>query len=216
VLTVPSNPVTTPWSVRQLLNSGGQPVSSQDEALSAADIDRDGDTDLLLGTIWLARNGSSWTERPLTSPTGSPDRNKLADINQDGRLDAVVGYEAISSNGKLVWYEQPGTATNLWTERVIAQVVGPMSLDVVDMDGDGDLDVVVGEHNLSDPGSARLIVFENTNGVGGAWTPHLVYTGDEHHDGAQTADFDGDGDLDIISIGWQNPRVTLYSNQSSP
>jgi hypothetical protein len=33
----------------------------------------------------------------------SPDRNRLADISRDGRLDAAVGYEAISTNGKLAW-----------------------------------------------------------------------------------------------------------------
>jgi hypothetical protein len=214
VLTVPSNPASTQWSLRKLNNSSGQPVASQDEGLSAGDIDRDGDIDILTGTKWLQRNGSSWTERTLFNTTSFPDRNELADINKDGRLDAVVGYEAISTNGKLAWYEQPTTATNLWTERLIAQVVGPMSLDVADMDRDGDQDVIVGEHNLDNPDSARLLVFENTNGVGGTWTQRVVYTGDEHHDGAQTADFDRDGDLDIVSIGWENPRMAIYHNKS--
>jgi hypothetical protein len=42
----------------------------------------------------------------------------------------------------------------------------------------------------------------------------VVYTGDEHHDGAQVADIDGDGDLDIISIGWSHDRVLLYENKA--
>jgi len=75
-------------------------------------------------------------------------------------------------------------AKNEWTTHVISDaVVGPMSLDVADMDGDGDWDVIVGEHNLSTPANARLLIFENTDGVGGSWTPHTVYSGDEHHDG---------------------------------
>ena len=91
-------------------------------------------------------------------------------------------------------------------------VVGPMSLDVADFDGDGDLDVVVGEHNLADPASARLLLFLNDDGRGGRWTTKVLATGDEHHDGALAVDIDGDGDIDVVSIGWGHPRVTWYEN----
>jgi hypothetical protein len=90
-----------------------------------------------------------------------------------------------------------------------------MSLDLADMDRDGDIDVVVGEHNPNDPASAKLIIFENTDGAGGTWSQHIVYTGDEHHDGAQIVDLDNDGDLDIISIGWNNSKVVWYENTSA-
>ncbi len=188
---------------------------SQDEALSAGDIDRDGDFDLLLGTRWLRNDRESWSLHLIHPTPGDPDRNKLADINRDGRLDAVVGFEAINVPGKLAWYEQPTDPTAQWTEHIISeQVIGPMSLDVRDMDGDGDLDVVVGEHNYKEPSQARLLIFENADGRGGAWKMHVVGTGDEHHDGAVVIDIDGDGDLDILSIGWSHPRVLLYENRS--
>jgi hypothetical protein len=178
------------------------------------DIDGDGDLDLLLGTKWLRNDGGTWSVHTLNSTPGDPDRNRLADINGDGRLDAVVGFEAISVPGKLAWYEQGTSATAEWVEHIIANpaVIGPMSLDVADMDGDGDLDVVVGEHNTGNPGSAALYVFENVDGKGTSWQRHTVFVGDEHHDGAQVVDIDGDGDLDIISIGWTHGRVLLYEN----
>jgi hypothetical protein len=89
-----------------------------------------------------------------------------------------------------------------------------MSLDVADMNHDGKLDVVVGEHNLNTPSNAKLIVFENLDGTGNVWRDHVVYTGDEHHDGAQVVDIDNDGDLDVISIGWNNNQVLLYENKA--
>ena len=89
-----------------------------------------------------------------------------------------------------------------------------MSLDVADMDGDGDFDVVIGEHNLAEPSKASLYIYENTDGLGHHWSRHVVYTGDEHHDGAQLVDIDGDGDLDILSIGWSHNQVLLYENKS--
>ncbi len=226
MLTVPFKPDRDVWTWRKLSRS------SQDEQLSVGDIDRDGTLDLLLGTKWLCNGcpqyphrvraldqwlGTDWLRwrvQSLNNTPSDPDRNRLADMNGDGRLDAVVGFEAISVPGKLAWYEQPAPVTDLWIEHPIADVVGPMSLDAVDMDWDGDIDVVVGEHNLRKPSTAKLYVFENTDGKATTWLPHLVYTGDEHHDGAITVDIDGDGDLDIISIGWGHGRVLLYESKA--
>ena len=208
ILSLPELPAEGHWSWRRLSEV------SQDEALSAGDIDLDGDMDLLLGTVWLRNGDSLWSAHTLFETRGNPDRNRLADINGDGLPDAVVGYEAINTAGKLAWYENRSPHTLAWKEHQIAEVVGPMSLDVADLDQDGDLDVVVGEHNYADPAQARLFVFENADGWGDKWISHLVYTGDEHHDGAQVVDIDGDGDLDIISIGWLNPAVVLYENKA--
>jgi hypothetical protein len=146
-----------------------------------------------------------------------PDRNRLADMNGSGRLDAVVGYEAIGQPGKLAWYEQGPDATELWTEHIIADPSnnGSDESGCSRFDGDGDMDVVVGEHSTSNPQSAAIYVFENVDGKGTQWERHVVYVGDEHHDGAQLVDIDNDGDLDIISIGWTHGRVLLYENRSS-
>jgi hypothetical protein len=210
MLTVPPDPSNEVWPWRRIS------VTSQDEALSVGDIDRDGDLDLLLGTMWLRNDSLSWSAYILNNTSGNPDRNRLADVNGDGRLDAVVGFEAISKEGKVAWYEQDNLAASIWTEHVIAtDVIGPMSLDVADMDGDGDVDVVVGEHNLANSSSARLYLFKNLDSRGASWTKHLAYTGDEHHDGAQVVDIDSDGDLDIISIGWSHSQVLLYENKAS-
>jgi hypothetical protein len=207
LLTVPADPGAEPWSWEQI------ETFSQDEALSCGDIDGDGDGDLLLGTRWLRNDGGSWSVEVVSEVDGAPDRNRLADIDGDGRVDAVVGFEAISVEGTLAWYRQPESLAEPWAEQVIADdVVGPMSVGVADLDADDDPDIVVGEHNLARPDDARLLVYENTDGVGTSWRAHLVHRGDEHHDGAELADVDGDGDLDILSIGWGHGRVVLYEN----
>lgn len=209
MLTVPKNAAGEIWQWRTISEI------SQDEDLSVGDIGRDTRLDLLLGTKWLRSNGSSWTIHTLNDTSGDPDRNRLADVNGDGKLDAVVGFEAINIPGKLAWYEQPGEPTSFWTEHIISSaVIGPMSLDTADMNRDGDLDVIVGEHNYKEPDTARLYIFENQDGKGRKWIPHVISTGDEHHDGSIVIDIDNDGDLDAISIGWRHERVLIYENKA--
>jgi hypothetical protein len=183
---------------------------SQEEALSNADLDADGDLDIVLGTMWLRYDDGFWSLHAIDSDAPQPDRNIAADVDNDGDIDVVVGFEAISKSGDVVWYENTGES---WRRHHVGSVIGPMSVGVTDADQDGDLDIIVGEHNLEDPEAANLWVFENTSGTGFDWRPHRIYIGDEHHDGAHVVDIDLDGDPDVVSIGWGHDDVVWYENR---
>lgn len=194
---------------------------SRNEQVTVGDIDRDSGADLLLGDHWLRNTGTDWTQHEMgkvsdLNPKAEVDRNKLVDINGDGWLDAVVSLEL---DTHVVWFEHPGKdATGPWKRHIIAKVPGQgFSMDVADFDADGDFDVVVGEHRNPEKNN-RVVLLENSDGRGGSWREHIIDQGAanviDHHDGTVAVDVDGDGDIDLASIGFYNSKVWVLENKA--
>ncbi|NAS12381.1 PKD domain-containing protein [Poritiphilus flavus] len=214
LLTVPADPVNTTWTLENLS------PDSLGEDVNEGDINRDGNLDLFQGGNWLRNNGDgTWT----TFSTGATyattlDRNQLADFDRDGDLDAVVGQLGLGSDPdrfEFAWFEAPADPEQPWTKRVLAtDITGSLSVFVEDIDFDGDEDIIVGEW-LQDH---RLIVFENDLCDSGTFirqTIDMGGTGFDHHDGAQVVDIDNDGDLDVVSIGWDNIIPRIFENTTA-
>ena len=136
----------------------------------------------------------------MWGPTSTPS---FADLDGDGDLDAVVG----EFDGNLNYFENTGSATApAFTEHTGAANpfdgvdVGFVSTpSFADLDGDGDLDAVVGKYD------GNLNYFENTgSAVAPAFTERTgaanpfngVDVGD--YSAPSFADLDGDGDLDAV------------------
>ncbi len=207
---IPKDPVNEPWRLVKLSDT------TQGEEINSFDVDQDGLKDLLLGTVWMKNTGSSWEKKTFVDTDILPDRNVVADMNGDGRDDVVVGYEIVNTPGKLAWYERQ--SDNAWKENIISLdfIIGTSSVGVADVDMDSDMDVFVGEHNTKNEKSARLFWFENLKGDGTEWMGHLIYLGDEHHNGTVPVDLDKDGDMDVVSIGFRHHKVVAYINPTIP
>ncbi|WP_276166308.1 PKD domain-containing protein [Zobellia alginiliquefaciens] len=215
MLSVPVDPVNTTWPLVDIS------PDSLGEDIQKGDIDGDGDLDLFQSSNWLRNEGNgNWT----TIATGisyvtTPDRAQLADFDGDGDLDAVVGQLSLGTSSsektEFAWFEAPADPTQPWTKRILAtDINGSLSVVVSDIDFDGDEDIVVGEWK----GNNRLLTFENDLCNSGTWITHTINaggTGFDHHDGAQVVDIDNDGDLDIVSIGWDNIVPRIFENKST-
>jgi hypothetical protein len=180
-------------------------------APTLADMDADGDLDLLLGSWnddirYLRNDGTPQDpdfvlvggEAIAELPRGSHATPGLGDLDGDGDLDLLVG----ESSGEINQYENVGGPTDprfeLVTERAWDIDVGRRSVPLLrDLDGDGDLDMIVGRE---DPGAA---VFRN---VGSTSEPRFEAAGDldaplPNFSVPALVDLDGDGDDDLVSGG---------------
>lgn len=217
MLTVPANPSVQTWTRRQIS------TFAQGEELAAADLDEDGDIDLFLGTNWLRNEypSSNWTRITIhPGLNGQASRIRLVDLDLDGDLDAIVGYSHDPGEQKVVWFEQKQSPTAQWEDHLITRTTTnggyAESMDIADMDGDGDIDISLGEYrnNNNEQGPAKSWIVENVDGRGGNWRMHLVQNSDSNYQSNNPVDLDGDGDLDIIAKGWLHHRVHIYENLS--
>lgn len=188
-------------------------ANPSDEGFAVGDIDRDGWPDLAATTgdtkqvEWYQNPGDGsddWPAFAIGAFTDAlyPDRTALADLNGDGRLDMVVTEEnGEATDAQSYWWEQPAVATAPnWPAHRITTQGTTNSLDVADMDFDGDVDLLLAEQR----GSKKLAIWVN-DGCGNLGE-HRIDAGKESHLGARSVDLDGDGDLDIVSIAWDAPH----------
>ena len=203
MFSIPSDPTLSNWPLN-LISS-----TTNGEEVPTGYIDDDGLLDVHLGPTWLRQlsDGSFVTETGVSLSSGHADRVLLTDIDADGDLDVIIGS---ADTQLLIWGENQNNGA-IWIEHIIATDVKYYSVDVSDIDGDGDIDVVGGSHQ----GNGEVFIYENA-GQGSSWITHTVDLGDEelidHHDGTQLVDMDLDGDLDIISVGWQYRSLVIYEN----
>ena len=104
-------------------------------------------------------------------------------------------------------------AGDAWTEQVLGQVLIPINAEPVDLDGDGDLDIVAGSR-----GEARILWFENLGAL--VFREHAINIEGAPADLAITgfnmdyADLNGDGRTDIVSTAWPGAIVLLTQPES--
>lgn len=106
---------------------------------------------------------------------------------------------------------RPYQAEPSW--RVLAKLPFPAHAEVVDLDGDGHLDVVVACLGCFYPSDSRVgSVVWLRGSAGGAFTAVPLLEGVGRVADVQAADFNGDGKLDLVvaAFGWRKCGEVLY------
>ncbi|MHC4395858.1 MAG: FG-GAP repeat domain-containing protein [Planctomycetota bacterium] len=185
---------------------------SSARSVYAADVDGDGDTDVLgaasnIGkfTWWenTVGDGTSWTRQDMSGGFAGAGCVYAADVDGDGDID-ILG--AAWSADKIIWWENTAGDGTSWTEHNIdSNFVYAMSVSAADVDGDGDIDVLGAAYTDGD-----ITWWENTVGDGTSWTEHTVDSDFDMANCVYAADVDDDGDIDVL--GAAGGYITWWEN----
>ncbi len=180
----------------------------------AADLDSDGDLDLLAafwdqGTIsWFENTDGAGNFGPantIASSIGKASDAIAADLDGDGDLDVV---SASNESGRIAWYEYLGVSGKYSKERVITDLAeGVYSVYAADLDGDNDDDILSASWD-----NAKIAWYENTDGLGGFGPQRLITDTITGGHSVIAADFDGDKDLDVAYAASKDNQIAWCSN----
>jgi len=206
------------------------------DGLRCGDLDRDGDADVVLNGYWLETPANplfdewplhnidkKWYHQDHGSWADNNSKIALADIDQDGCLDVVIS-QAEMPAFPVSWYRAPvDPKQDAWVEHIIGQVNWCHSLEVADLDNDGDWDVAAGElthgHDPAPFLPHKVVVFLN-QGEATKWDRHWVWSENmiSHVGiyGFKLGDLHDDGDWDIVGPrNFNFGPLDLYINLTS-
>jgi hypothetical protein len=213
---IPKDPRSAePWPVETIFSGkageGVEKAAEYAEGLDAVDVDGDGRVDLLAGNYWFKYDGGRFVPNKIAPIGGRIRAGRFVKGSKWAQVVIAPG----DGSGPLRFYQYKDGA---WTGRDLLdrEMVHGHTLDLGDIDGDGNLDIFTAEMakwtggpaKADHPGATAWILYGD--GKGG-FRQTVLATGDGWHEG-KLADLDGDGRLDILNkpYTWESPRVDIW------
>lgn len=195
-------------------------TSARPYTVASGHLTNDAFLDIAIGTYngskvtWYKNNGDATFAAGITlTATGIAalsyiESIAIADLNNDGHHDIIA---TGSYNDNLVWFENNGDETFQPAVLIATGIAGAGAVKVANIDNDpnGNLDIIVTAY------TSNSVVYFLGNGDGTFGTMRtLVQEAAGAGPGSfDIADFDGDGDLDVVVGYTGSGEVKLYDNK---
>ena len=192
---------------------------------TVVDLDKDGHNDVLVAclgnymptdehvgqAVWLRNDGNNrFTTHVLLEDVGRVTDVRAGDLNGNGHLDLVVSAFG-HYRGKVVRLENDGHQR--FREHELFAMPGAIHVPLVDLDGDGDLDITV----LLSQDEESVLAFENLGGGKFRPKPRTLFASsnfDLGTAGLVPCDLDKDGKTDFLLVAGDN--LELHVNHPQP
>lgn len=208
---IPSDP-KQPWQRHHI----GPPVHGAITPGGVADLDTDGDLDVVRADTWFENKdgkGLEWTAHqniPMgrKGPFGVCVRTAIADMDGDGKKEVIIG-DADITDCKVAVFKNVDGKGGSWSKTELPRsfVYGSLhALAVADFNGDGRPDIAVNEQEELLPAgreNSRWVIWENPGD--NKFAERIVLDTKLGGHELQAGDVDNDGDIDIVSKPW-GPR----------
>jgi len=188
-------------------------------SLAVGDVDGDGDQDLVLARtgltnqrqnrLYLNDGAGTFTDATVTNLPVDDDITTaigLGDVDGDGDLDVVIG----NGNGqdRLYLNDGAGRFTDATSGRMPPDSAYTLDLALADVDGDGDLDIVLARTGQLAQRQNRLYLNDGAGRFTDATAARMPVDG-EITLSVVLGDVDGDGDPDIVLGNTGQDRLYL-------
>jgi hypothetical protein len=208
-------------------NDGGVPLAFTRQVVAAsaiapgavavADVDSDGDDDVLAGSLtenriaWYESDGTSapaFTEREISLDLEQPSALFWADVDGDGLGDLLAAGEG---DDTIAWYRNDGLSPPGFTGFVISTAAeGASAVFAADLDADDDADVL-----SASSVDGKIAWDENDGNAPPAFTERAIATDAAGAGSIFAVDFDDDGDVDVLATASAEDRIVWYENDGS-
>ncbi len=205
---VPRDPAS-PWEKHPI----GPAIHGAIAPAGVADLDGDGDADVVRGDTWFENRdgkGREWSAHEdipfcRAGPFGKCVRAWVGDLDGDGKPEVVLS-DADIEDSRVAILRRSGGKDGGWSKQELPRsfTYGSLhSLAVADLNGDRRPEIIADEQEELLPAGRkdpRWVVWENLGG--GQFAERIVL--DERLGGHElvAGDVDGDGDIDIVSKPW--------------
>ncbi|MBK9462848.1 MAG: VCBS repeat-containing protein [Sphingobacteriales bacterium] len=194
------------FSSRQAISS----VVFNPRAVYAADLDNDGDMDVLSDSAndyriaWYENDGSGnfGAQQIISNYVANPRAISAADLDNDGDIDVL---SASYGDDKIAWYKNDGNG-NFGSQQLItfSLASGIRHVYAADLDNDGNIDV------LSASEEDNKIAWYKNNGNGGFGNQQIITTDANKAMYVYAADLDNDDDIDVLSSSYDDDKIAWY------